>query len=106
MGGRGVLKCGCTGKTIAARAVRSAVFYWRRYDVRHLPVTLYIYNLLLYDLHQSVYKLLRMKVIFCTHGTHTQYAMHYAHKIVLRWNAPRMFTVNGAFHLCTVKVCY
>ena len=26
-----------------ARAVWSAVFYWRRYDVSNLPVTLYIY---------------------------------------------------------------
>jgi len=38
----GVLKCDCTGKTIAGRAVWSAVFYWCRYDVSNLPVTLYI----------------------------------------------------------------
>jgi len=37
-----VLKCGCTGKTIATRAVWSAESYWRRYDVSNLPVTLYI----------------------------------------------------------------
>ena len=37
-----VLKCGCTGKTIAACAVWSAESYWRRYDVSNLPVILYI----------------------------------------------------------------
>ena len=39
--GRGVLKCGCTGKTIAGR-VQSDQLYWRRYDLSNFPVTLYI----------------------------------------------------------------